>query len=108
MDIKINISDFAYFGGETRYELAKQPTTIAKSLYKNKSDYRRHLDDFRDEIDELQNKMYAHDRYAMLILFQAMDAAGKDGTIQKVMSGVNAHGVRVLRFQTAQSGRAGS
>jgi PPK2 family polyphosphate:nucleotide phosphotransferase len=43
--------------------------------------------------------MYAQDRYALLLVFQAMDAAGKDGTIQHVMSGINPHGVEVTAFK---------
>lgn len=47
----------------------------------------------------MQQVMYAHDRYAMLLVFQAMDAAGKDGTIRHVLSGVNPHGVDVHAFK---------
>ncbi len=48
---------------------------------------------------ELQAKLYAQDKYAMLIIFQAMDAAGKDGTIKHVMSGLNPQGVQVFSFK---------
>lgn len=48
----------------------------------------------------LQDKLYAHNRYSVLIIFQAMDAAGKDGTIKNVMSGVNPQGTRVVSFKT--------
>ncbi|WP_218916651.1 polyphosphate kinase 2 family protein [Alkaliflexus imshenetskii] len=48
----------------------------------------------------LQDKLYAHNRYSVLILFQAMDAAGKDGTIKNVMSGVNPQGTQVVSFKT--------
>lgn len=99
MDTKIDISDLMCDGSVEHFDLASQPTSFEQPLYKHKKDYQQQLDDFRREIDDLQNMMYAHDRYAMLILFQAMDAAGKDGTIQKVMSGVNAHGVRVRAFK---------
>ena len=47
----------------------------------------------------LQEKMYAQDRWALLLIFQAMDAAGKDGTIKHVMSGVNPHGCQVYSFK---------
>ena len=46
---------------------------------------------------ELQDMLYAQDRWAVLIIFQAMDAAGKDGAIKNVMSGVNPQGCEVLR-----------
>jgi PPK2 family polyphosphate:nucleotide phosphotransferase len=51
------------------------------------------------ELAELQSKLYAQDRWAVLLVFQAMDAAGKDGTIKHVMSGVNPQGVQVYSFK---------
>ncbi len=47
---------------------------------------------------ELQDKLYAQDRWAVLLIFQAMDAAGKDGAIKHVMSGVNPQGCEVFSF----------
>jgi PPK2 family polyphosphate:nucleotide phosphotransferase len=52
---------------------------------------------------KLQDKLYAQDRYAVLIIFQAMDAAGKDGTIKHVMSGVNPQGCQVFSFKQPSS-----
>jgi PPK2 family polyphosphate:nucleotide phosphotransferase len=52
-----------------------------------------------DVLSDLQEKLYAHDRWALLLVFQAMDAAGKDGTIKHVMSGVNPQGVDVSSFK---------
>lgn len=54
-------------------------------------------------ISELQRKLYAHDRFSVLLVFQAMDAAGKDGTIRAVMSGVNPAGCQVFSFKTPSS-----
>ena len=51
-------------------------------------------------LSELQDKLYAQDRWAVLLLFQAMDAAGKDSTIKHVMSGVNPQGCQVTSFKT--------
>lgn len=51
------------------------------------------------ELGELQDKLYAQDRWAVLLIFQAMDAAGKDSTIKHVMSGVNPQGVQVYSFK---------
>ena len=48
-----------------------------------------------ERMAELQDKLYAQDRWALLLVFQAMDAAGKDGTIKHVMSGVNPQGCQV-------------
>ena len=52
-----------------------------------------------DEISELQRILYAHDKHAILLIFQAMDAAGKDGTIRAVMSGINPAGCQVFSFK---------
>src|SRR5688572_10691207 len=54
-------------------------------------------------LTELQEKMYAQDRWALLLIFQAMDAAGKDGTIKHVMSGVNPQGCQVYSFKAPSS-----
>src|SRR5271168_1261911 len=50
-------------------------------------------------LEDLQSKLYAEDRWAVLLIFQAMDAAGKDGTIKHVMSGVNPQGCQVYSFK---------
>jgi PPK2 family polyphosphate:nucleotide phosphotransferase len=50
-------------------------------------------------MEELQDKLYAQDRWSVLLIFQAMDAAGKDGTIKHVMSGVNPEGCQVHSFK---------
>jgi len=57
------------------------------------------LDEGRKKLSELQQKLYAQDSWALLLIFQAMDAAGKDGTIQHVMSGVNPQGCQVYSFK---------
>lgn len=54
-------------------------------------------------LSELQDKLYAHNRYSILIIFQAMDAAGKDGAVRHVMSGLNPQGVRVSSFKVPSS-----
>src|SRR5689334_6803738 len=51
-------------------------------------------------LSELQDKLYAQDQWALLLIFQAMDAAGKDSTIKHVMSGVNPQGCQVFSFKT--------
>src|SRR5438128_12679305 len=55
------------------------------------------------ELAELQDKLYAQDKWAVLLIFQAMDAAGKDGAIKHVMSGVNPQGVEVYSFKSPSS-----
>ena len=56
-----------------------------------------------DVLAELQDKLYAQDRWSMLLIFQAMDAAGKDGAIKHVMSGVNPQGCQVFSFKAPSS-----
>jgi PPK2 family polyphosphate:nucleotide phosphotransferase len=53
-----------------------------------------------EALAELQDKLYAQDRWALLLIFQAMDAAGKDGTIKHVMSGVNPQGCEIYSFKS--------
>ena len=56
-----------------------------------------------DALAELQDMLYAQDRWAVLLIFQAMDAAGKDGAIKHVMSGVNPQGCEVYSFKSPTS-----
>jgi PPK2 family polyphosphate:nucleotide phosphotransferase len=53
-----------------------------------------------EKLSKLQEKLYAHDRYSVLLIFQAMDAAGKDGTIRSVMTGINPQGCQVYSFKS--------
>lgn len=66
----------------------------------DKNDAALELDSNIEAMQQLQDKLYAHNRYSVLIIFQAMDAAGKDGTIKHVMSGVNPQGTQVYSFKT--------
>lgn len=84
--------------GENDFKITGLPT-IVTPLYTDKKGYRAQLGKLRRKIDTLQNMMYAHNRYGLLCIFQAMDAAGKDGTIRRVMSGVNPHGVEIHSFK---------
>ena len=61
------------------------------------------LDQAIDKLSKLQEKLYAHDRYSVLLIFQAMDAAGKDGTIRAVMTGINPQGCQVYSFKSPNS-----
>lgn len=97
MHLSIDTSPYRYDGSKKFVE--KDCPTKIPAFYENKKDYKKCLEEFQDEIDELQTMMYAHNRYGLLLIFQAMDAAGKDGTIRKVMSGVNPHGVFVNSFK---------
>lgn len=97
MHVLIDTSEYLVTG-EKQFEISKCPTKV-KDFYKKKSEYRELLEEFQEEINDLQRMMYAHDRYSLLLIFQAMDAAGKDGTIRAIMSGVNAHGITVHPFK---------
>ena len=84
------------FDGSFRLEAA--PTAPPDGTPKEKVLEKR-LEDLNDELADLQRVLYAHDRYALLLVFQAMDAAGKDGTIRKVLRGVNPAGCQVFSFK---------
>lgn len=73
--------------------------TRVPALYDGKKDYSRKIKKLRKKVDQKQQMMYAHDRYSLLVIFQALDAAGKDGTIRAVFSGVNPHGVQITSFK---------
>lgn len=79
-------------------DLADLPTNV-KKLYSSKKDYRSLMDEFSEELHERQRVFYAHGRYSLLIIFQGMDTAGKDGAIRHVMSGVNPQGCQVHSFK---------
>ncbi len=68
-------------------------------MYKSKEHYERLLQDHVAQLSAMQQLHYASNRYALLLIFQAMDAAGKDGTIRHVMSGVNPQGCQVFSFK---------
>jgi PPK2 family polyphosphate:nucleotide phosphotransferase len=61
------------------------------------------LAESRKALAEIQDKLYAHNRYSVLIIFQAMDAAGKDGAVKHIMSGFNPQGVKVYSFKAPTS-----
>jgi PPK2 family polyphosphate:nucleotide phosphotransferase len=65
-----------------------------------KKEARKHLEKNVARLTELQDKLYAQDQWAVLLIFQAMDAAGKDGTIKHVMSGINPQGCEVYSFKS--------
>ena len=80
------------------FEVPAFPTTSPDSGPSGKS-AKKALKDRIEELDDLQRMLAAQDRYSVLLVFQAMDAAGKDGTIRAVMSGINPAGVQVFSFK---------
>jgi PPK2 family polyphosphate:nucleotide phosphotransferase len=95
--VKIQIKDFCVPEGE-KVDLKKWPTDV-KPVYKSKGHYKEKLDEHIAKLSALQQLHYASGRYAVLLIFQAMDAAGKDGAIRHVMSGVNPQGCQVFSFK---------
>lgn len=77
----------------------KDYDTGTTGKYKNKKDAEKDLEKGVEKLASLQDMLYAHDQYSVLLIFQAMDAAGKDGTIKHVMSGVNPQGCQVTSFK---------
>jgi PPK2 family polyphosphate:nucleotide phosphotransferase len=80
------------------FRLADRPTGPGEGKRSKKS-LKRELAEVVDQIGELQERLYAEDEVAVLLVFQAMDAAGKDGTIRAVMTGINPAGCQVFSFK---------
>lgn len=97
MVMKIKSKDFRVKEGK-KVNLKKWPTLV-KPAYKSKKKYKKLLKKQVTELSELQRLHYASNRYAVLLIFQAMDAAGKDGAIRHVMSGINPQGCQVFSFK---------
>jgi PPK2 family polyphosphate:nucleotide phosphotransferase len=97
MKLSLDLKKLRHVGGK-EFRIADAPTSI-KKLYKDEAHYQALLGEYRAEISELQEMLYAHARYGVCLIFQAMDAAGKDGTIKHVMSGVDPQGVEVHAFK---------
>jgi len=95
--MKIQTMDFRVPEGED-VNLGKWPTDVGP-LYKSKKHYKDRLEDHIAQLSALQQLHYASSRYAVLLIFQALDAAGKDGAIRHVMSGVNPQGCQVFSFK---------
>jgi PPK2 family polyphosphate:nucleotide phosphotransferase len=95
--MKIRSKDFLVHEGE-KVKLKKWPT-IVKPVYKSKEQCKQILGEHINELISLQNLLYASNRYSVLLIFQAMDAAGKDSAIKHVMSGVNPQGCQVYSFK---------
>jgi PPK2 family polyphosphate:nucleotide phosphotransferase len=97
MKMNINSKDFRVRPGQ-KVNLTKWPTHV-KPVYKSRKKYHKFLEEHVEELSALQRLLYASNRYAVLLIFQAMDAAGKDGAIRHVMSGVNPQGCQVFSFK---------
>jgi PPK2 family polyphosphate:nucleotide phosphotransferase len=93
----INTKEFRVSPGQ-EVDLKKWPT-LTEPICKSKSDYKKLLEKHIDQLSDLQRLHYASNRWALLLIFQGLDAAGKDGAIRHVMSGVNPQGCEVSSFK---------
>jgi len=95
--MKINSKNFRVQEGH-EVDLKKWPTKV-DSVYKSKEQYKKILEERVAQLSSQQELLYASNCYAVLLIFQGMDAAGKDGAIKHVMSGVNPQGCQVFSFK---------
>ena len=95
--MKIDTKDFRVQPGK-EVDLSKWPT-IVDPYYKSKRRYKEILLEHMEKLSSLQQLLYASDDRALLVVFQGMDSAGKDGAIRHVMSGVNPEGCAVYSFK---------
>jgi PPK2 family polyphosphate:nucleotide phosphotransferase len=95
--VKINPKDFRLREGD-EVNLRKWPTLI-DPVYKSKAKYKKLLEEHVDQLSAMQQLHYSTNHHALLIIIQGMDAAGKDGVIKHVMSGVNPQGCQVFSFK---------
>ena len=94
---QINPEDFRAKEGN-KINLKKWPTSV-DAVYESKEQYQKLLGEHVARLSAQQQLLYASNRHAVLLIFQAMDAAGKDGAIRHVMSGVNPQGCQVFSFK---------
>jgi PPK2 family polyphosphate:nucleotide phosphotransferase len=95
--LKIHSQDFRVRPGK-KVELDRWPTAV-EDFFKSKEQYQELLEKHVEGLSSLQQLHYASGRYAVLLIFQGMDSAGKDGAIRHVMSGVNPEGCEVYSFK---------
>jgi PPK2 family polyphosphate:nucleotide phosphotransferase len=95
--MNIPVNPFRVREGET-VKLKHRPTRV-DPVYDSEANYEAILADHVADLDKQQQRLYAANSHAVLLIFQAMDAAGKDGAIRHVMSGVNPQGCQVFSFK---------
>jgi PPK2 family polyphosphate:nucleotide phosphotransferase len=95
--MKVDTKDFLVRSGE-KVRLKDWPTCV-KPIYNSKEEYKNLLAKHVNELESNQELLYGAAKYAVLLIFQGMDAAGKDGAIRHVMSGVNPQGCEVTSFK---------
>ena len=99
--MKISTKDYLVKEGK-KVRLSQWPTKVPP-LYKSEKDYKELLEKHVKEMDARQSLLYANGRHSLLVVFQAMDAGGKDGAIKHVMSGLNPQACEVHSFKQPSS-----
>lgn len=99
--MKLNPREFRLTPG--RQPSIKDLPTRIEPFYTGEKDYLQALHEGREQMAEVQKRLYASNRYSVLIIFQAMDAAGKDSAIKHVMSGIDPQGCQVHSFKAPSS-----
>ncbi len=94
---KLNTSTFRFDG--TRPYSSKNTPTLIDPFYTDEDDRAHQLDALSDRMDQAQNQMHADEKYGLVVLFQAMDAGGKDSSIRHVFKGVNPSRFQVASFK---------
>ena len=97
MNLTAALATFRYDGSRP-FRISEAPNKVCK-FFDGTKDYENQLRELQKEISQAQARMYAHNCYSALLVFQAMDAAGKDGTIRETMKGVDPHGMEVTSFK---------
>jgi PPK2 family polyphosphate:nucleotide phosphotransferase len=95
--MKIDTKKFCVRPGE-KVNLKKWPT-LGKPICASKEEYKQLLEKHTEHLSAVQQLLYASNRYALMLVFQGMDAAGKDGAIRHVLSGINPEGCEVTSFK---------
>jgi PPK2 family polyphosphate:nucleotide phosphotransferase len=94
----LKIDSAAFRIASSKVDLRRMPTRV-KAVFKSTAQYRKMLQSHVAQLSSLQQLHYASAKFAILLIFQGMDSAGKDGTIRHVMSGVNPEGCEVFSFK---------
>jgi PPK2 family polyphosphate:nucleotide phosphotransferase len=97
MKLKLDLKEYRVRPGR-KVNLNRWPTRV-EPLYRSTKHYRELLAESRKELSQMQGVLYAHNRHAVLLIFQGMDTAGKGGAIRHVMSGINPQGCQVYSFK---------
>ncbi|MBX2952524.1 MAG: polyphosphate kinase 2 family protein [Leadbetterella sp.] len=94
---KFNAEDITE-DGKKKFSIKKADTKV-KDFYDSEKEYLEMLAELQDQLDDLQTRLYANSKYGILVIFQAMDAAGKDGTMKAVFKNVNPLGLKFYSFK---------